>query len=182
MPQPDATVFVVDDDASIRQALAGLIRSAGLKVETFASAQEFMASSWLLSGTAPILLKGPLLLILCPDARRSRGVGDAAVPFAHIAYCRERASPTATGGCEESAAAQAGDVHGLAALDDRAPDEVDGFVADDGDAGAAGHCASVAPRGLPPSVAMVVTTSRPKADTLRDADPRDGGAKPKVGR
>src|SRR5467141_4598216 len=87
-------------------------------------------------------------------------------PFAHIAYCRERASPTATGGCEESAAAQAGDVHGLAALDDRAPDEVDGFVADDGDAGAAGHCASVAPGGLPPSVAMAVTTSRPKADTL----------------
>jgi len=56
--------------------------------------------SWLLSGTAPILLKGPLLLILCRDARRSRGVGGAAVPFAHIAYCRERASPTATGGCE----------------------------------------------------------------------------------
>src|SRR6266850_6531411 len=41
-------------------------------------------------------------------------------------------------------------------LDDRAPDEMHGFVADDGDAGAAGHCASVAPRGLPPSVAMVV--------------------------
>jgi len=56
--------------------------------------------SWLLSGTAPILLQGPLLLILCRDARRSRGVGGAAVPFAHIAYCRERASPTATGGCE----------------------------------------------------------------------------------
>src|SRR5882724_9605355 len=107
--------------------------------------------------------RGLLLLILCRDARRSRGVGGAAVPFAHIAYCRERASPTATGGCEESAAAQARDVHGLAALDDRAPDEVDGFVADDGDAGAAGHCASVAPRGLPPSVAMAVTTSRPKA-------------------
>src|SRR5882724_9367181 len=72
----------------------------------------------------------------------SRGVGDAAVPFAHIAYCRERASPTATHGCEKSAAAQARDVHGLAALDDRTPDEVDGFVADDGDAGAAGHSAS----------------------------------------
>jgi FixJ family two-component response regulator len=40
---PDATVFVVDDDASVREALAGLIRSAGLKVETFASAQEFLA-------------------------------------------------------------------------------------------------------------------------------------------
>jgi len=43
MPEPDATVFVVDDDASIREALAGLIRSVGLKVETYASAQEFLA-------------------------------------------------------------------------------------------------------------------------------------------
>src|SRR6266850_2796342 len=141
-------------------------------------------------GPAPVLAtfwncadpaQGPSPLDTLPRCSALSWVGGAAVPFAHIAYCRERASPTATGGCEESAAAQAGDVHGLAALDDRAPDEVDGFVADDGDAGAAGHCASVAPRGLPPSVAMVVTTSRPKADTLRDADPRDGGAKPKVG-
>src|ERR1700730_16828540 len=126
--------------------------------------------------------RGLLLLILCRDARRSRGAGGAAVSFAHIARGRERASPTATGGCEESAAVQASDVHRLAALDDRAADEVDGFVAGDGDAGAAGHCASVAPGGLPPSVAMAVTSSRPKADTPRDADPRDGGAKPKVGR
>src|SRR6266850_1485851 len=29
---------------------------------------------------------------------------------------------------------------------------------------------------------MAVTNSRPKADTLRDADPRDDGAEPKVGR
>jgi FixJ family two-component response regulator len=43
MPEPDPTVFVVDDDDSIRDALAGLIRSAGLKVETFASAQAFLA-------------------------------------------------------------------------------------------------------------------------------------------
>jgi FixJ family two-component response regulator len=43
MAEPDATVFVVDDDASVREALGGLIRSAGLKVETFASAQEFLA-------------------------------------------------------------------------------------------------------------------------------------------
>jgi FixJ family two-component response regulator len=37
------TVFVVDDDVSIREALGGLIRSAGLEVRTFASAQEFLA-------------------------------------------------------------------------------------------------------------------------------------------
>ncbi len=43
VPDPDATVFVVDDDASVREALAGLIRSVGLKVETYASAQEFLA-------------------------------------------------------------------------------------------------------------------------------------------
>jgi FixJ family two-component response regulator len=36
-------VFVVDDDASVSKALARLIRSVGLNVETFASADEFLA-------------------------------------------------------------------------------------------------------------------------------------------
>jgi FixJ family two-component response regulator len=36
-------VFVVDDDHSMREALSSLIRSAGLEVETFASAKEFLA-------------------------------------------------------------------------------------------------------------------------------------------
>jgi FixJ family two-component response regulator len=43
MPDPQAIVFVVDDDASVREALARLIRSAGLQVETFASAEDFLA-------------------------------------------------------------------------------------------------------------------------------------------
>jgi len=43
LPERDAIVWVVDDDMSVREALEGLIRSAGLKVETFASAQEFLA-------------------------------------------------------------------------------------------------------------------------------------------
>ena len=43
MPQPDAIVFVVDDDESVREALASLIRSAGLQVQSFASAPEFLA-------------------------------------------------------------------------------------------------------------------------------------------
>ena len=37
-----ATVFVVDDDASVRRALARLLRSFGYGVETFASAREFL--------------------------------------------------------------------------------------------------------------------------------------------
>lgn len=36
-------VLVVDDDLSVREALSSLIRSVGLRVETFASAQEFLA-------------------------------------------------------------------------------------------------------------------------------------------
>jgi FixJ family two-component response regulator len=43
MTESDAIVFVVDDDESVRESLGGLIRSAGLRVETFASAQQFLA-------------------------------------------------------------------------------------------------------------------------------------------
>jgi signal transduction histidine kinase len=39
-----APVCVVDDDASVREAVESLIRSAGLSVKTFKSAQEFLAS------------------------------------------------------------------------------------------------------------------------------------------
>jgi RNA polymerase sigma factor (sigma-70 family) len=38
----EATVFVIDDERSVRHALARLLRSAGHRVETFASAQEFL--------------------------------------------------------------------------------------------------------------------------------------------
>src|SRR6266852_6811912 len=41
-----APIYVVDDDASVRDAVGRLVRSAGWKVETFASAQAFLASRW----------------------------------------------------------------------------------------------------------------------------------------
>jgi FixJ family two-component response regulator len=44
MSETDATVFVVDDDASMRESLKNLLRSVGLQVELFASAQEFLRS------------------------------------------------------------------------------------------------------------------------------------------
>jgi FixJ family two-component response regulator len=40
----DAIVFVVDDDPSIREAVKSLISLAGLRVETFGAAQEFLRS------------------------------------------------------------------------------------------------------------------------------------------
>jgi FixJ family two-component response regulator len=44
MTDADATVFVVDDDEAVREALKSLISSVGLSVETFASAREFLQS------------------------------------------------------------------------------------------------------------------------------------------
>jgi FixJ family two-component response regulator len=44
MTETDATVFVVDDDAPMRESLMNLIRSVGLRAELFASAQEFLRS------------------------------------------------------------------------------------------------------------------------------------------
>ena len=44
MLEPTAMVFVVEDDPSVREALAGLIRSAGWNVEVFVSAHEFLAN------------------------------------------------------------------------------------------------------------------------------------------
>jgi len=41
----EAMVFVIDDDESIRESLKSLMRSVGLGVETFASAQEFLQST-----------------------------------------------------------------------------------------------------------------------------------------
>jgi FixJ family two-component response regulator len=43
MPDATPTIFVVDDDVSVRESLELLIKSAGWRSETFASAQEFLA-------------------------------------------------------------------------------------------------------------------------------------------
>jgi FixJ family two-component response regulator len=42
--EPDKLVFVVDDDAALRESLTDLIHSVALRVEAFASAQEFLRS------------------------------------------------------------------------------------------------------------------------------------------
>ena len=42
MKEPDPIVFIIDDDALIRDGIQSLIRSVGLRAETFASARDFM--------------------------------------------------------------------------------------------------------------------------------------------
>ena len=41
-PATTPTVFVIDDDADVRAAVAGLLKSVGLRCETFGTAQEFL--------------------------------------------------------------------------------------------------------------------------------------------
>jgi FixJ family two-component response regulator len=43
--EPEAVIAIVDDDPSVQRGLERLIRSAGWRAETFASAQEFLARS-----------------------------------------------------------------------------------------------------------------------------------------
>ena len=44
MSREAAAVYVVDDDVSVRESLRSLLRSVGLNVETFSTAEEFFAS------------------------------------------------------------------------------------------------------------------------------------------
>jgi FixJ family two-component response regulator len=64
-PQADQTaepvVFVVDDDVSVRESLESLIRWEGWRVETFASAREFLSRT---PGRAPSCL---ILDVSLPD-------------------------------------------------------------------------------------------------------------------
>jgi FixJ family two-component response regulator len=49
----ETTIFIVDDDAAVRQALSRLLRSAGWEVAAFASADEFLAGA---HGTGCVIL------------------------------------------------------------------------------------------------------------------------------
>lgn len=45
MSPSDSLVCVVDDDAAVREALGGLLRAYGFRVETFESAETFLGSA-----------------------------------------------------------------------------------------------------------------------------------------
>lgn len=44
LPEKSLTVFVVDDDDSVRKALKRLLKAGGYQVTTFASAEDFLLS------------------------------------------------------------------------------------------------------------------------------------------
>ena len=55
MSDTKSTVFVVDDDSSVRESLKLLIESAGWQPETFATAQEFLARRRVLAPSCLVL-------------------------------------------------------------------------------------------------------------------------------
>jgi len=48
-------VAIVDDNESIREAVEGLLRSIGCRAESFASAEEFLATGWMMEIDCVIL-------------------------------------------------------------------------------------------------------------------------------
>ena len=55
MTDPDPMVFIVDDDLSVRRSTERLVQAAGLKVQTFTSAKEFLKNA---------RFEGPACLVL----------------------------------------------------------------------------------------------------------------------
>ena len=54
--EAESLVFVVDDDASVRQALTSLLQSIGLQVESFGSAADFLKKGRIADGIAAACL------------------------------------------------------------------------------------------------------------------------------
>jgi len=80
MNENDPLVCVIDDDSSIRESLRNLLRSAGLKVQAFASAQEFLAG-WPREAPGCLVLDIQLPGISGLDLQQELVGGDAQIPI-----------------------------------------------------------------------------------------------------
>jgi FixJ family two-component response regulator len=55
MNEDQLTIFVIDDDVSVRDAIKGVVKSVGLRAETFASTQDFLRK-WSPQGPSCLVL------------------------------------------------------------------------------------------------------------------------------
>ena len=81
---PLPTVFLVDDDASVRKALTRLIKSAGHQVQSFASAQEFIESKPETTGVACLVLDVRMPGLSGLDLQRELLAANAILPIIFI--------------------------------------------------------------------------------------------------
>ena len=83
MKEENAFVFVVDDDKSVREGLRNLIRSAGLNVQTFATAQEFLTNQRP-DGLSCLVLDVQLPGLSGLDLQQELAKADAQIPIIFI--------------------------------------------------------------------------------------------------
>ena len=83
MNQTDPTVFIVDDDPSVRRGLVTLINSVGMNASAFASAQEFLEYRRP-SAPACLVLDVRLPGLSGLDLQRLLGHSDQAIPIIFI--------------------------------------------------------------------------------------------------
>ena len=76
----DPLVSVIDDELSIRESLSSLLRSAGLSVQTFSSAQEFL-TSWPREAPSCLVLDVQLPGISGLDLQQELGSADTQIPI-----------------------------------------------------------------------------------------------------
>jgi DNA-binding NtrC family response regulator len=80
MNESDPLVCVIDDEPSVRKGLSNLLRSAGLKVQTFASAKEFLINPPL-EDLSCLVLDVQLPGISGLDLQKELVNGDAQIPI-----------------------------------------------------------------------------------------------------
>jgi FixJ family two-component response regulator len=80
----ESLVFVVDDDASMRQALKSLLQSIGLRVEAFGSAADFLRNPHAENGAACLVLDVRLPGVSGLDFQAELAKADMQIPIIFI--------------------------------------------------------------------------------------------------
>lgn len=83
MPAGRPTVFVVDDDASVRTAIYGMLKSVGLHAETFETPQQFL-DNWKVEGPSCLVLDVRLPGISGLDFQRELAEAGIRIPIIFI--------------------------------------------------------------------------------------------------
>jgi FixJ family two-component response regulator len=80
MSENHPTVFVIDDDVSVRDAIKGVVKSVGLRAETFPSTREFLRN-WSLEGPSCLVLDVRLPGLSGLDFQQELARADIRIPI-----------------------------------------------------------------------------------------------------
>jgi FixJ family two-component response regulator len=80
MIEDQPTVFVIDDDVSVRDAIQGMAKSVGLRAETFASTQDFLRN-WPRDGPSCLVLDVRLSGVSGLDFQHELSRGNIRIPI-----------------------------------------------------------------------------------------------------